>query len=140
MDDGDWGFRDRNDAARYLGEVQRLWLAWLLGLAALVFTTGWLVVAAGVITVALLLFLARPLQERAAALVPEDTLVGGRFNVVGRGTARDRVLRALAYGRPPLEVATGLTGTGRWLLLGRLVVIAATVVGFFAVLFGTLPS
>jgi hypothetical protein len=130
MVDNEWRFADEADAARYLAEVRRLWLAWLLGLAGLMFAEGWWVIVAGVVTVGLLLALARPLQARAAAIVPEDTLVGGKFNVVGKGTARDRVLKQLAYGRAPLERAAEVAGRGGWLIGARAVMIGLTVLAF----------
>ncbi len=134
---GEWGFAGAADARRYLSDVLRLWSGWLLGLAALLFTEGWWVVIAGVLTIALLLFLARPLQARAAGLVPEDTLVGSRFNVVGRGTARDKALQAYAYGREPLEEAVRLTGRGGWMLIVRPLMIWVTIAAFLYVLFTT---
>ena len=130
----DWGFDGKLDARRYLSDVLRLWAGWLLGLAALMFTQGWWVVVAGVITVAILVVFARPMQARAAALVPEDTLVGNRYNVVGRGTARDKALQAFAYGPEPLEQATTIAGTGRWMLVARPVMIWVTVAAFIFVL------
>ncbi len=140
MSESSWGFADGSDAHRYLSDVARLWLGWLAGLAALMFTQGWLVVAAGVVTVGALLFLARPLQIRAAALVPKDTLVGSRFNVVGRGTERDKVLKALAYGREPLEEAVALSGSYTWLPRARSLMIAATIVAFVFVLLTTFSN
>lgn len=134
MVDHEWDFADEADAARYLGEVRRLWTGWLLGLAALMFAQGWWIVVSGVLTLAVLLYLARPLQMRAAAIVPEDTLVGSKYNVVGKGTARDRVLKQLAYGRDPLEAAAARAGRGGWLAHVRPVVIGLTVLAFFYVL------
>ncbi|HSF87504.1 MAG TPA: hypothetical protein VLG28_17835 [Acidimicrobiia bacterium] len=130
----DWGFTDEPDARRYLREVRRLWAAWLFGLTALLFTQGWWVVASGVVTIGLLLVLARPLQARAAALVPEDTLVGSRFNVVGRGTERDKALQALAYGREPLEAATTLSGSGAWMVPARSLMVWVTIAAFVYVI------
>lgn len=130
----EWGFTDEADAGNYLREVRRLWVAWLLGLTALLFTNGWWVVLSGVVTIGVLLLLARPLQARAAALVPDDTLVGSRFNVVGRGTARDKALQALAYGREPLEAATSLRGSGRWMVSARPLLVGATIAAFIYVI------
>ena len=133
-----WGFADEADARRYLRVVLRLWLGWICGMAALLFTRGWWIVVAGVVTIALLLLLARPLQARAAALVPNDTLGGGKFNVVGRGTARDKALQAYAYGSEPLDEATALAGSGRWMLFGRRMLMSVTVAVFIWVILTTL--
>jgi hypothetical protein len=133
----EWGFADESDAGAYLAEVRRLWAGWLLGLAALMFTDGWWVVVAGVVTIALLLLLARPLQARAAALVPKDTLVGSKFNVVGRGTERDKVLQAFAYGKEPLEVATAATDTSGWMVPARTAIVWVTGAAFVYVLVTT---
>jgi hypothetical protein len=131
----DWGFEGADDARRYLGEVARLWGAWIAGLVGLVAVNNLAVVAVGVVVIGLLLWLARPLQVRAAKVVPEDTLVGGRFGVVGKGTVRDRVLRQFAYGDQPLRQAVDLSGASSLWLWARQGVVAATIIAFVAVLF-----
>jgi hypothetical protein len=133
--DRDWGFDDVADASAYLREVGVLWATWVVALVALIISRGWLVLVLGVAVIAALIWAARPLQSRAAKLVPEDSVVGGRRSfLVGRSTERDLVLRQLAYGEAPLRTAVGLSGAGRWWLTGRLVVVGLTVVGFVWVL------
>lgn len=131
----DWGFEGAADARAYLGEVGRLWGAWLAGLVALLVVDTVAVVVAGVAVIGLLMWLARPLQARAAAVVPTDTLFGpSRWSIVGKGTARDRVLRSFAYGEEPLRHAVDLSGGSRLWLVGRRVVVMATVAAFAFVL------
>jgi hypothetical protein len=103
----------------------------MCGLAVLFLNSGWLIIGAGVLVIALLIWLARPLHARVVRIVPEDDVVGSsRSLVVGRGTKRDRALRAFAYGTGPLGEAVELTGSGRWWLHVRSVIVAATVVAF----------
>ncbi len=131
----DWEFTDAADAASYLREVGVLWTTWLIGLVALVAGSGLLVVALGVLVIAALLWVARPLQARAAKLVPEDSVTGGKRSLlVGRNTERDIVLRQLAYGDAPLSAAIAVSGAGRWWLTARWVLVSLTIVAFVFVL------
>ncbi len=131
----DWGFAGAADASAYLRQVGVLWATWVVALVALIVSRGWLVLVLGVAVIAALIFAARPLQARAAKLVPEDSVVGGRRSfLVGRSTERDLVLRQLAYGEAPLNAAVELSGSGRWWLAGRVAVVGLTVVGFVWVL------
>lgn len=133
--DRDWGFADAADASAYLREVGVLWATWLIALVPLLISRGWLVLVFGAVVIAALIWAARPLQARAARLVPEDSVVGGRRSfLIGRSTERDVVLRQLAYGEAPLRRAVELTGSGRWWLTGRVVVVGMTVVAFVWVL------
>jgi hypothetical protein len=132
-----WGFKDRGDATRYLSDVLRLWSGWLLGLAAVMLLQGWGLVIAGVVTIVVLVYLAKPIQARAVALVPDDTVVDGRIGLAGKRTERDNVLRALAYGKAPLEVAVDAAETGRWMLTARPVMIGVTIAAFLYVLLTT---
>lgn len=130
-----WGFADATDAKVYLREVGTLWATWIAGLAALVVGSGWLILPFGVAVIAGLLWAARPLQARAAKLVPEDSVVGGKRSfLVGRSTERDLVLRQLAYGDAPLRAAVDTAGAPRLWLTARLVVLGLTVAAFVWVL------
>jgi hypothetical protein len=131
----DWEFTDAADAASYLREVGVLWTTWLVGLVALVAGSGLLVVVLGVLVIAALLWVARPLQARAANLVPEDSVTGGKRSILaGRNTERDLVLRQLAYGDAPLSAAIAVSGSGRWWLTARRVLVGLTIVAFVFVL------
>lgn len=131
----DWGFADATDASAYLREVGVVWATWVVALVGLVISRGVLVLVIGAAVLAALIWAARPLQSRAARLVPEDSVVGGRRSfLIGRSTERDLVLRQLAYGEAPLRTAVELTGSGRWWLTGRVVVVGLTIVTFVWVL------
>ncbi len=134
MTETDWGFSGSDDARAYLGEVRRLWVAWTAALAALVFVDNLWVLVAGAAAIGLLLWFGRPLQARAARVVPEDSVVGGRWGVVGKGTARDRALREFAYGKEPLAVAVEMTSASSLWLTARVVVVGTTVAAFLFVL------
>jgi hypothetical protein len=123
-------FSDPADARAYLGELARLWSAWLGGLVVLVFTRGWVTVATAVLVMVALVRLTRPIQRRVDRHFPVET-TGGE-DARRRRTDRDRMLRALSYGSEPIREASDLTSAGfRWLAM-RLVVLCATV-GAFAV-------
>ena len=131
MSDADWGLTTESEAQRYLAEVGRLWATWVVGLAALALTDGWWLLVSGVVVIAALMWMSRPLQVRAAALVSNDKVTGGKKSlVVARRTERDLALRALAYGEAPLRRAVALTSSGRWWLTGRIVVIGLTIAAF----------
>ena len=94
-------------AAAYRSEVGILWGVWMVALALLVFAAGWIVWVAGLAALVGLVVLARPLQRRAALIVPDDTVPAagpGAF----RKSERDGVLRELAFGEAPLR------GCGLW--------------------------
>lgn len=130
-----WGLTGKEDARTYLAEVGRLWTTWVVGLAALALTDGWMLLASGVVVIAALLWMARPLQARAADLVKDDKVTGGEKSlVVARKTERDLALRALAYGEAPLRRALDLTSAGSWWLTARLAVIGLTIAAFGFVL------
>jgi hypothetical protein len=129
----DWGFSDADDARSYLSEVMRLWSAWIAGLVGLMLARGVVLAVIAVVTITALLWLARPIQARAVRLVPVDTLVGSRWTVVGKGTQRDRVLRALAYGEAPVRAAVAMGSGSPWVTAYRRGVVVATIVGFAAV-------
>ena len=133
-------FIDGADAALYLRDVARLWAAWLLGLGVLMLTNGWFVVIGGVGVIGALLWLARPLQRRAETLVPDDKVYQKGILLPGKGTTRDRALKALAYGEAPLREAVRLAGQPGWWMQARLVMLGLTVLAFVAVIFQTLGN
>ena len=117
-------FSDRNDARDYVFQIARLWIVWLIGLGALFAMTGWYVLLAGVVVIAVLIWFVRPIQARAAGIedsaeVVEET--GGRFG--GGRTRGDAALRVLLYGEAPVAEAVNEYGmwTG-WLWVRRAVV------------------
>ena len=137
VDGLEFNFDDAQDARAYLGEIKRLWAAWVVGLAALFLTSAIFVLVAGVVVVVALLLLARPLQRRAEMVVPADTVIPatrrGRF--ANRGTHRDKVLRALVYGEGPISDAVEMAGATRLWLAGRRLLLAVTFVALFGVVF-----
>lgn len=122
VDGIEFHFDDTADARAYLDDVARVWAAWIVGLVALLIRSPLYLIAAGIVVITALVFLVRPLQRRAAAIAHED-----------RG-ARDRALRALAYGAGPVRQAVALAGSRRWMLVARQVVLAATLGVFLLVL------
>jgi hypothetical protein len=111
--DIEWQFAGPDDEARYRTEVSKIWSAWLVALVALVFGTGWIVTIVGLVVLGVIVVLIRPLQQRAADLVPDD----------GSGAdaaARDRALRDLVFSEAPLKVAN--SGPA-WLWARRSVVV-----------------
>ncbi|MDQ3782375.1 MAG: hypothetical protein M3349_05485 [Actinomycetota bacterium] len=126
MMDAGWGFTTPAEARSYLGEVGRLWLAWLVGLVALVALQGWAVLVAGLMVMGALVWLIRPLQARTERLVPDGAADVG-LPQRGWGSARDRMMRRLAYGAEPISAAVSTAGAGRWWLVARWFMIGATV-------------
>lgn len=129
--DQEWGFDGPDDAAAYRRDVARLWAVWVVAIAALMFTQGWLVLIAGVVALGGLIVVARPLQARAAAIVPDDDVPDATVVAMFRRSRRDRVLRELAYGEAPL-VASGAGPAWIW---GRRAVVGLTFVAFAIVLY-----
>lgn len=114
-----WGFANPQDAAGYLTELARLWGVWIAGLVVLMTNSGMVLIVGGIAVIALLLWFARPLQRRAEALVPDDSAYE-RGPILGKGTTRDRALRAFAYGDEPLRQAVELAErSGMWLIARR---------------------
>jgi hypothetical protein len=134
MDGDTWGLTTAAEARAYLGEVGRLWLGWLAGLAVLVLSTGWGVVIGGVAVMALLVWLSRPLQARTDRLVADGVVGGDAPSAAGWGSPRERTMRRLAYGAEPIAAAVELAGAGRWWLAARWVMIGATVAAVLVVL------
>jgi hypothetical protein len=127
--DVEWAFEGPDDAAAYLREVATLWTVWLVGMVALLFSGNWIVILVGLGVIVLLLVLARPLQARAAKIVPDDE-VPEPGRTAFRKTKRDRVLRELAFGEAPLRAA----GAGPGWIGARRTVVALTIVAFVFVL------
>ncbi len=133
----DWGFTDPADALRYLGELRRLWVLWLAGLALLMSAPGPSMVFVGLGIAGLLVLLSRPMQRRATRVVPFNSVRGSRWSpLLGRATARDHALRSFLYGVEPLAVAVDMTGRSPWWLAARRLVVVATVTAFVVVLLG----
>lgn len=132
-DEAAWGFADRGDAAQYLRDVIRLWIAWIVGLAVLMTNNGPVLIGGGILVIGLLLWFARPIQRRAESLVPNDEAYDRGSPLLAKGTTRDRALKALAYGEEPLREALLLTDGSRVLLYARRAVIGLTVLSFVVV-------
>ena len=118
-------FSDRDDAHTYIVHIVRIWFVWVLGLAALFFVSGWNVLLAGIIVIAILLWLVQPIQKRAAAIDDPGEIVdgsGGRFG--GARTRSEVALRVLLYGEAPLKEAINEYGAWagwrfvRWIVIG----------------------
>ena len=135
MDEIDYTFASPHDARLYIREVGLLWAVWIVGLVAVLVTSGLALVLISVALLASLILLARPLLPRTEALVPVNSKEGGALNTALRGgTTRDRVLRELAYGTAPLAAALETAGlSSRW-VLARHLVIAATLLAFVGVI------
>jgi hypothetical protein len=128
-------FSDRSDARDYVFQIARLWMIWLIGLGALFAMTGWYVLLAGVVVIAVLIWFVRPIQVRAAGIgdsaeVAEDT--GGRFG--GGRTGGDAALRALLYGEAPVAEAVNEYGMWSGWLWARRGVVALTALACVVVL------
>ena len=129
-----YAFDGEDDARAYLKELGILWGSWLVALVLLVTVRElWLLLVVAVMAIGSLLFFARPLQRRAAKLVPTDRAVLGKRGTPV-GTLRDRTLKALAYGDEPLRAATDIVGGQRAWLLGRQLLLAASVAALVWVL------
>lgn len=133
-------FDTPDEAMVYLREVSTLWVLWIVGLAGLLVTHALVLVVWAVVVLVALYFAARPLQQRAEELVPENKVEGGKMNTAFRGgTTRDRALRDLLYGTPPLEAALDAAGMSRrWIVLRHLMV-ALTLLSLLYVVFGPRP-
>lgn len=100
---GPW-FLDATDAQKYLGEVGRLWVGWLVGLVALGLSKGGVAIAIGVAFLVGLFVLMAPLQNRVGDRFAGDAAAfkTARGQILSK---RDRALRELAYGRAPFAEA-----------------------------------
>ena len=119
-------FADAADAKKYVGEVGRLWVVWLLGLIALLRSTGGLAFAvAGALLVAMFILM-QPLQHRVHELFEDDS--DGR-HVPPRQTlsSRDKALRELTYGRGAFAEAISKAAWWRPLAAIPWVVIVLTI-------------
>lgn len=122
MIDSTW-FADESDARAYLGEVGRLWGAWAVGLALLLTLDGGWVLFAGLLLIAAMIWLGRPIQRRARSLEHAD----------GQPSGGDDPARELAYGEAPLRAALEIVGASPNWVWARRGLMIATVVGFVVV-------
>jgi len=119
LPDIEWVFAGPEDAAAYRREVARLWGGWLLGMAALMLAANWVVLLAGIGVLVAIVVFARPLQARAATIVPDDDVPEPGISAALHRSRRDRVLRELAFGEAPLRASGGGTA---WVWARRIVV------------------
>jgi hypothetical protein len=135
-DEIQWSFADPADARSYLLQLAKLWAMWLIGLAVLFSTSGWMLIVFGVLLLVALPVLAKPLVTRAEAMFPDHETVdtGAGAMGTGRGTNRDVAVRQLVYGAAPVRAALSAIGASQaWvglLYLG----IGVTIVAFGYVL------
>lgn len=134
----EWTFSDGADATSYLREVGVLWGVWGVGLVALFAIRGLGLIAVGLVLLVTLLFAARPLQRRAAAVKATDEGKPSTWAIAtGRATPRDRAIRELSYGSAPVQAALDKIGASRnWVFMRHLLVVA-TVAAFLYVLVAT---
>ena len=128
-------FSDTDDARSYVTEISRIWLAWVVGLAALFAVTNWWVLLGGLAVLSLLVWLIRPIQRRASKIDDPGEVVegsGGRFG--GSRTRGEMALRVLLYGEAPLNEAIDEFGVWRGWVWVRRAVVAATAVAFAVVI------
>jgi len=119
-----------------MAEILRIWIVWVIGLAALFFVSGWNVLLAGVVVLGVLIWLVQPIQRRASGIDDPGEVVdgsGGRFG--GRRTRSETAMRVLLYGEPPIREAIESYGAWSGWLWVRRVVIAVTAVAFAVVFF-----
>lgn len=135
-----WVFHSPADAREFLGQILRVWAAWLVMLAFLTFAAppaNW----AGSLTIAVLLIvLVAPLQRRVDTTVSQDGFDDvsqdgfDDFRVLlllGRGTRRDRALRDMLARPRAFGAALRISGAdSRWVVsyyLVALVTVASAV-------------
>jgi hypothetical protein len=105
---------------------------WLIGLAILFLTSGWMLIVFGILLLIALPVLAAPLMARAEVMVPDSEVAeaAAGAEATGRGTKRERAVRQLVYGAAPLRAALSTIGASQaWvglLYLG----IGVTIVAF----------
>jgi hypothetical protein len=119
-----------------MSEILRIWIMWVIGLAALLFVSGWSVLLAGVVVLGVLVWLVQPIQRRASGIDDPGEVVegsGGRFG--GNRTRSETAMRVLLYGEPPIREAIESYGAWSGWLWVRRVVIAVTAVAFAVVFF-----
>ncbi|MCH7667752.1 MAG: hypothetical protein IIC71_00910 [Acidobacteria bacterium] len=127
-----WVFHSPADAREFLGQILRVWAAWLVMLAFLTFAAppaNW----AGSLAIAVLLIvLVAPLQRRVDTTVSQDGFDDNRVSLlVGRGTRRDRALRDMLARPRAFGAALRISGAdSRWVVsyyLVALVTVASAV-------------
>ena len=102
----------------------------LVGLALLLTLDGGWVLFAGLLLIAAMIWLGRPIQRRARSLEHADDQQSGR----------DDPARELAYGEAPLRAALEMVGASPNWVWARRGLMAATVVGFIVVVFTIVRS
>lgn len=127
-----WAFHSPADAREFLGQILRVWAAWLVMLAFLTFAAppaNW----AGSLAIAVLLIvLVAPLQRRVDTTVSQDGFDDNRVSLLlGRGTRRDRALRDMLARPRAFGAALRISGAdSRWVVsyyLVALVTVASAV-------------
>ncbi|MEN8233395.1 MAG: hypothetical protein ABFR89_00550 [Actinomycetota bacterium] len=128
-------FSDADDARRYLFEIARLWVVWVVGLVLLFAVDGWMVLLAGIVVIAVLVWLVQPIQRRAADIDDPGEFVegsGGRFG--GKRTRKEMAMRVLLYGKAPLvEAIEEFDAWFGWVWIRQIVIATTAVV--FAIVF-----
>ena len=124
MSAGAW-FEDAADARKYVAEVSRLWFVWLVGLVALLRTSGRLAFAVGAALLVAMFILMQPLQQRVQERFEGDS-AGRRVPPRQTLSSRDKALRELTYGRGPFAEAVTKAGLRRALIVFPWLVIMAT--------------
>lgn len=139
QDEIDYTFADRDDAVRYLRDLVRLWAAWVIALAGLASRNPIVLIVWGAVVLTVLIFMMRPMQRRAAELVPEDRAVAATRGLARGTSLRDRAVHELAYGTEPLRAALRAVGMSeRWLVM-RQVMFALTLLAFIYSIVTALP-
>lgn len=134
-------FSDRDDAREYVSQIVRLWVVWIVGLAALFAVTGWYVLLVGVVIIGVLIWWVRPIQARAAAIDDPAEVVEGAGGRFARGRTRGELaLRVLLYGEAPLAEAVDEFGMWSGWLWVRRGVIALTALAFAVVFLDVLQG
>jgi hypothetical protein len=134
---GDRWFRDADDARAYLGEVGRLWLAWIVTLVLLFLVQQWwALLGIGIAFLVGMAVLGRPLQARALR-IPGKAANDRSGPERGKASSRrDAALRQLMYGEAPLREAIALSRATTLLIWVRRLMIVATVIAFVFVMVG----
>ncbi len=130
-------FHSPSDAREFLGQIARVWVVWLALLAILAFAGSPWNWAVGVVLLVILMFLIVPIQHRVDRDIPQDGFDENRASLfLGRGTRRDRALRAMLGGAGPMASALRASGAdARWVWLRHLVFVT-TIAAAIYLLFG----
>lgn len=124
MSSDSW-FADAADARKYIAEIGRVWIVWLVGLTALLRTSGGAAFAVGGTLLVAAFLLMQPLQHRVQERFHDES--DGRSVPPRKSlSSRDRALRELTYGREPFAEAISRNGWWRALIAIPWVVIVFT--------------